>query len=278
MRIVAIGDNCLDVYVDQDLATVGGNALNVAVNWARAGLTSCYYGAIGDDRAASIIRTVMSAVGLDPRFLVTIPGPTGVTLIRLVRNDREFLFEEFGVGASWVPSADVITDLQAFDWIHTAGPLTTSGLVQTLVAGPARVSVDLSTTRDFPQMDGVDIAFCSWTGPLDRGAHMLAESMISAGAVVAVVTCGAHGSLAHTNAAQTIAEAIPVSPVDTCGAGDSYISAFVHSYLRGLSTPDCLLEATRTATKTCMHLGSFRQQHRTIPDWLKRDYYPSAVR
>src|SRR5690606_34837240 len=117
MRVATIGDNCLDVYLEQDRLTVGGNALNVAVNWVRAGLAARYFGVVGTADAAAAIRRVVASTGLNADDIGELAGATGVTLIRLVGNDREFLYEEFGVGLDWTPADDVLDQVDGYEWV-----------------------------------------------------------------------------------------------------------------------------------------------------------------
>ena len=50
MRIVGVGDNVLDRYIDQGLMYPGGNAVNVPVLALRFGAeAAAYVGAVGDD-------------------------------------------------------------------------------------------------------------------------------------------------------------------------------------------------------------------------------------
>ena len=48
-KLIAVGDNCLDVYLTKGFLAVGGNALNVAVQWRRRGIEARYFGALGRD-------------------------------------------------------------------------------------------------------------------------------------------------------------------------------------------------------------------------------------
>lgn len=276
MRLGAIGDNCLDVYMQQDLLTVGGNALNVAANWASAGLATRYLGAVGDDAAADAVKAGLRAAGLDPSDVVTLSGATGVTLIELIGSDRNFLFEEFGVGLTWNPSDEVLDDISRLDWVHVAGIATGARMFERLAERKARFSVDLSTYHDFTRLDGVEIAFASWVGELDGGAHELAARMTELGAETAVVTCGPHGSLVRTGPDTTTTKAHPIDTVDTCGAGDSFIAAYIESHLLGNDVQISLIQATASATRTCLHVGGFPQQQQPVPDWLKTTYYRFA--
>jgi fructoselysine 6-kinase len=64
------------------------------------------------------------------------------------------------------------------------------------------------------------------------------------------------------------AAAAAILPVDTCGAGDSYIAAFIAAHVEGATIPAALAAGTRSATQTCLHLGGFRQRTAPIPAWL----------
>ena len=268
MHVAAIGDNCLDVYVEQNRLAAGGNALNVAANWALAGLPTTYVGAVGTDREADLVADAMLTAGLDTAGLDRIPGATAVTLLRLVHNDREFLLEDFGVGEDWTPSLDHLNSIAASDWVHVAGPAIHQGLAQRLAATGLRTSVDLSTTRDFGDLTGIEVAFLSWQGPRNEAARELARSACEAGAATAVVTCGDHGSLA-VGGNEAEADAKEIAPVDTCGAGDSFIAGFVRARLHDAGLETCLLRATRAATATCLHLGGFPQPRQQVPQWLQ---------
>lgn len=276
MRLAAIGDNCLDVYVEQDLLTVGGNALNVAANWQKMGLASRYFGAVGNDDAGLAVRSGVQGIGLDETDMVTLDGPTGVTLIRLIDSNREFLFEEFGVGLDWHPADDIIDTVASFDWVHTAGIAEGAHIRARLAERGVRFSVDLSTFHDFDSLAGVEVAFASWDGPLDGGAHDLAARMSKAGALYAVVMCGEYGSLMRTGTETTATKASSIKPVDTCGAGDSFIAGYINSHLAGDSAQISLVKATANATRTCLHIGGFEQEPRTVPEGLKHSYYQFA--
>ncbi len=274
VQVAAIGDNCLDVYIEQGVLTVGGNSLNVAVDWALAGLSASYHGAVGDDPAATVVLDVLSEAGLDAGDVAVRPGPTGVTLIRLVDNDRQFVFEEFGVGATWTPDGALIERLSEMAWVHVGGPLATTGLPVRLAAAGVRVSVDLSTSRGSGRLDGVEIAFGSWTGAqADGGPEERARRLTSLGARIGLLTCGENGSVVHADRRTTHVPARDVVPVDTCGAGDSYIAGFVAAHLLGRSLAECLDAATQAATRTCTHLGGFVQRPRAVPGWLKEQYH-----
>lgn len=275
MTLVAVGDNCLDVYFQTDETFVGGNALNVAVNWARAGLDARYVGAVGDDPAAPLIRAAVIDQGLAATDLDELRGPTGVTLIALDGAERRFVYEEFGVGALWQPPAETIAGISAADWVHLAGVQRSAGLVSELKARGATVSVDLSTFGDVDHIVGVDIAFASSPDSLDEATE-LGERIVAAGAAMAVVTAGAAGSVAVTSDRRVRRSADAVDVVDTCGAGDSYIAGVIAASSAGANLDEAMRAGTAAASRTCGHRAGFPQQPSTTLSWIVNTYYPHA--
>jgi len=84
--------------------------------------------------------------------------------------------------------------------------------------------------------------------------------MHSAGASVVVVTMGRIGSLASDGRQIVAADAVPVTPVDTTGAGDTFIAAFIDARLTGLDLQSSLNAGRSAAAATCRHYGGFPQR------------------
>ncbi|WP_454111857.1 PfkB family carbohydrate kinase [Microbacterium aurum] len=275
MTFVAIGDNCLDVYIQTDETYVGGNALNVAVSWAREGRKTRYLGAVGDDPAAALVVSALDGQGVASSDVATIAGRTGVTLVELNESDRRFVHEEFGVGATWLPPDALLDTLTDGDWAHLAGIDLSRGIVQDLTRRGARVSLDLSTHGIPPELDGVDVCFASAPDSLDD-AHALGQRIIAAGARTALVTAGGAGSVGMDTAGAYRQPAEPVSVLDTCGAGDSYIAATIGAIADGHDLSDAMRLGTLAAAVTCTHTAGFPQTPtRTLP-WIIDTYYPHA--
>jgi sugar/nucleoside kinase (ribokinase family) len=89
-----------------------------------------------------------------------------------------------------------------------------------------------------------------------------AAALAARGPLVAVKN-GAEGALAHDGAALLRTPAVPVLPVDTVGAGDSFDAGFVAATLAGLPTAAALeLAAACGALSTRAHGGTPAQ-----PTW-----------
>jgi fructoselysine 6-kinase len=271
--LVTVGDNCLDVYLTKAALTVGGCALNVAAHWRRAGLPARYFGAVGDDAEAAIMLDEIAKAGLSPGDVERRPGQTAVTLLREQEGDRIFLLEDLGVGKDYLPAEDLYRTIVKADWVHL-GLASNPDLVRRLAADRVPFSVDLSTAaHDSLPLQGVPMVFAS--GPDDPAAPVeaIAERLHRAGARQVVVTCGSRGAFFRTEDGQLLhAPATPITVVDTCGAGDSFIATLLAAFAERRPVADALHAATAAAAQTCLHIGSFPQVPRRIPNWLIDKY------
>ncbi|MCK4583541.1 fructoselysine 6-kinase, partial [Candidatus Bathyarchaeota archaeon] len=97
LRLLAVGDNCVDHYVELERRFPGGNALNVAVYASRLpGVEADYVGVLGTDSEGDFMFNQIQAEGLDASLLLRREGETAVTTI-LVR-DGERVFADYHEG------------------------------------------------------------------------------------------------------------------------------------------------------------------------------------
>jgi fructoselysine 6-kinase len=261
-RVASIGDNCIDEYMPPvGRAGVGGSALNVAVNLRRAGWPTAYLGAVGDDPAGQRILAVLDAADVARTRVAVVPGGrTAVTQIELgAGGERAFLSEDFAVGSEYSPSPEDLASLR--DVLHAH--LTVVGVAdyryvaRTLVQAGTPISCDFRTSHQTDGLGDFAVAFYSAAA---AEAEDLARRALAGGASRAVVTCGLDGSLAADADRTVWGVAEPVEAIDTCGAGDSYIAAFIAHGLAGADLEECMRAATRAAAATCRHLGAFPQR------------------
>ena len=71
-----------------------------------------------------------------------------------------------------------------------------------------------------------------------------------------LVTCGARGSLIASDQGWSWLASVPVSVVDTIGAGDAFTAGFVAGILAGESHADSQRRATAAAARACTHAGA----------------------
>jgi fructoselysine 6-kinase len=253
-----IGDNTIDQYFGADERSfVGGNALNVGVQLRLLGQQVRYAGAIGADADGTRIRQALEDRGVLTEGLVVLDGITSISRIRVKPDgDRAIEYEDFAVCADYRPSAAELDALARCAFVHIGMSPFADEIRTGLRARGARISQDCAVSSGYDQLD---VAFCS-AGENQGAARLLAEEAIAGGARLAVVTCGAEGSLAYDGTHWTSQGADPVTLVDTTGAGDSYIAGFLAAMARGLALKDCMQAGAAAAAGTCSHWGGFPQQ------------------
>ncbi|WP_439630192.1 PfkB family carbohydrate kinase [Shinella sp.] len=275
--LIAVGDNCLDAYLTKGFVTVGGNALNVAVQWRRHGLNARYFGALGPDEEAEIMFGAIADAGLDRGDIEIRPGSSAVTLLTDDAGERRFLLESLGVGEEYVPSTERYAALRHADWVHL-GTNSSERLVRRLVADGVPFSIDVSTRHFDVSVEGVPLVFASGPDDPSEPVQPLVARLRAAGARQIVITCGKRGSFYDNGSKVFSAGSVPVAVVDTCGAGDRFIASFVVSRLFEDRSEQAALErAAAEAAETCTHLGGFPQPILAIPQWLL-DKYDGVIR
>ena len=259
-----VGDNCLDVYLPPVGATlVGGSCLNVAIGLRAHGLGTAYLGAVGDDAGGRLVREALGRHGVGADGLRVVPGAsTAVTeLASKAGGERRIVREEYAVNDAYAPDEGEWEWLGGRRLVHASR--TPGGLERLLALGRRGVAVAYDFAYDPPPDDlrGLDVAFAPQDA-LAPGteAEDAASDLRERGAACAVVTRGAQGALARDNGGLERVPAAPIERVvDTCGAGDAFIAAFLAARLGGASTADALAAGARAGGAACCHLGAFPQ-------------------
>jgi fructoselysine 6-kinase len=256
-EVAAIGDNCIDRYLAVGLDTVGGNAVNVAVQLAIRGRRAAYFGAAGDGAQGRRTRAALVDNGVDVAGLRIVAGRTAYTDLKTTpEGDRVIAFEDFGVCRGYRPDPAEVAALHAARHVHFGWFDDGGALKRELAAAGVAVSQDLAVNGG---ADGLTIAFAS-AGASREQARALMQHALSAGARLAVVTCGELGSVASDGRRFAETGVAPVEVTDTTGAGDTFIAAFIDAHLKGLDLPECLAAGRDAAALTCRHLGGFPQR------------------
>lgn len=92
MKLIAVGDNVVDYYQDQETFYPGGNALNVAVLAKRLGHESSYIGIVGNDEAAAHLLNVLKLEQVNADYIRQAHGENGMAIVTLdEQGDRIFV-------------------------------------------------------------------------------------------------------------------------------------------------------------------------------------------
>jgi fructoselysine 6-kinase len=259
MRILGIGDNVVDRYLSLGQMFPGGNALNVAVFAHRAGAEAAYIGALGDDAAGRQVLQALRAEGIDVERVRVLAGPNAYADVALVDGDRRFVGSSEGV-SMFTPDGGDLAAARACDLVHSS---VYSGLDEWVRAHRAdlQISFDFADRLDPAYLDallpGLAGALFSASHLSPQGAEDLVRGAVARGACVALATRGADGVVACIGDRCWTQPALPTTLVDTLGAGDAFLAAFLVAYLDGADPPAALARGAAAAAHACTYYGAF---------------------
>ena len=234
--------------------SAGGSAANTIHGLAKLGVPAGYIGVIGEDELGGSFVMDMINAGVEPH-MVHSTRETG-RAVGLITPDSERTFATFlGAAIELMPEHLNPEIFKKYDYFHIEGYLVQNHqLIERAVKlakeNRLMVSLDLSSYNiveanlEFLHeiiSKYVDIVFANeeearaFTGmePDDAVVEIGKKCMI------AVVKTGSKGSLIESRDELHLIGVIPVSPVDTTGAGDLYASGFLYGHSLGKGLKEC---------------------------------------
>lgn len=258
MKVVTVGDNCLDWYLGSGLVFPGGNALNVAVFMRRLGADASYLGQFGTDRAGDIMLDALRAEGVNTSRVRRAQGNSGYATIELVDGDRVFTGSSSGVVDMSLEGEDY-ESLEGARVIHSGAH---SFMEQELprLSEIAPVSFDFTTRPESyfaPLLRHVTYAAFSRAHLSIEEIEALIERAHGEGVKEVFVTRGENGSVVSAARQFHVQEAVLTEDVvDTMGAGDAFIAGMLFNRLTGVDLPEAALRASRLAAEACLVQGA----------------------
>lgn len=250
-------------FVDTIEPHPGGNGSNTSLALAKLSTPVRLMGAVGNDDHGRFLLDALGRSGVDTSAVQVLPGPTAAT-IALVNGagDRRFL-HRMGVSAEAFPEpVDFASALTAgMQHYHLASlfilPRFRAHAAETLVrARAAGLVTSLDTNWDplgrwmkdiGPCLPQLDFVFLNEdearmvTGQTEP--KFAARVLLDGGARTAVLKLGPRGCAIYTPDREILSPAFNVPVMDTTGAGDCFVGAFLSAHLSGAS----LSEAARCA-------------------------------
>lgn len=261
-RILGLGDNTVDTYVDLGLQFPGGNAVNVAVMARRLGCPAAYLGCLGDDDAGRLIEDALAAEGVETVRCRHPRGPNARVLIAHNAGDRRFVRSSPGVRGAWGGFDDEdLAYVAGFDHVHTSIYSELGPDLAAIGRAARGLSFDYSerwTAENLAAtLPHVGIAFLSYPHVAAEDCRRLAEDCAARGPRTVVVTRGLAGSIALVDGRFHEGGVVPAETVDTLGAGDGFIAGFLVSYLTAPDIGAALAAGADNAARVCGHHGAF---------------------
>lgn len=269
-RILCIGDNTVDLYLDRGLQFPGGNAVNVAVQARRLGAAASYVGCLGRDPLGDLLWSSMAEEGVDLSRCRRMDSPNAWCRVRHEGNDRVFAGSFRGNRSQYGGfSAEDTAFMAAHDLVHTTYASDLDDEIDALRRHARLLSYDYS---EYLRKGGheatfghVDIAFISAPGADDTACGELMRSFAGHGAQIVVATRGAQGAVALAGGVVHSQGIVPADVVDTLGAGDAFTAGFLVRFLATRDIPQALLAGVTAAAAACSYMGGYGHGRPIVP-------------
>jgi sugar/nucleoside kinase (ribokinase family) len=244
---------------------LGGSSANTVRGISHLGGKTIFYGKVGNDEHGDFFSQGLSEHGVAHK-MARHDKATGHALT-LVTPDAERTFSvHLGAAVHLAPedlseediaSSKILhveayqlegtkdTVLHAIDLAKKHGTLVSMDL-----ADPALIARNKELFLDLVK-DKVDIVFVNekeakeFTGKDEEEALLELSKYVD----VVVVKLGSRGSLVYGYGEIVMVDAVPVTAVDTTGAGDSYAAGFLHGFCQGKSFEECGRMGSELASK-----------------------------
>ena len=267
-KMIAVGDNVVDCYLDDGVYYPGGNAVNVAVNCKRDGLTDvAYLGMFGDDEKASHIKWALTQEGIHFDRSRTMYAPSGSPGVRLVDGDRKFVGGPRNTSQHIARIRLMPDDLEYIAQYGLCHTSCFSSIEYELpeMARHCQISFDFSERTEEEYLRRVcpylTYAFFSGSDRTQEELDALIATCHALGTPIVGITLGSRGALFSENGKLYRQGIVPVEAIDTMGAGDSFIAGFLTRRVLGDGMEDALRFAATVAANTCKIHGSFGYPH-----------------
>ena len=266
-----------EVLVDDFVMTLGSASAICATGLARLGTPVAFVSRVGADLWGDFCLETMGAAGIDVSRVVRDPHlKTGVTVSITSPRDRALVSFLGSIGALRGEDVDDRT-MRGFDHLHVSSYSLQEQLrpgCRDLFARARRAGLSTSLDPGFDPSERWEADLAETLREVDlffpnevelrglAGCEDVVEALrrLDNGHTRIVAKLGAEGSMTLEGGRPLTVKALPVSPVDTTGAGDSFDAGFLHAWLRGLPLIDCLRWGSACGSLSTRALGGTGRQ------------------
>jgi len=238
----------------------GGKGANQALAARRAGSEVVLAGAIGRDTFASIALSLLRRDGVDTRLVRELDRPTGCAAIMVSAAGENAIAVSPGVNSEtrseWVP--DELLDPRTIVVAQMEVPFgETASLIRRARMRGARCLLNLAPalSLDPGLLSEIDLlvtnkreAMTLGPDPVELARRLRRGLVVTRGAAGAIVL------LADGSALEV--PALSVDPVDTTGAGDTFVGVLAAALNLGSSFEQALSRASAAAGLACLAYGA----------------------
>ena len=244
----------------------GGKGANQAVACARAGgAPTAMLLALGEDAFATPLEASLNEAGVTLHVKRTAEQPTGTAFICVSDDAENAITVAPGANHTLTPSDLISLSGVSHLVMQLETPLDTVsafarvahalGVKVVLNAAPAqKLAPELLANIDILIVNEGELAVVA------EHSGSIEESLARLPVPCVVVTLGSHGSLARVGGrvdGQIIRQAaFKITPVDTTGAGDTFVGTFVAALCHGQTLQSALRQASAASALACLTAGA----------------------
>ena len=262
---------------------IGGAESNVAIGLARLGRSSTWVGRLGTDGTADLILRELRAEGVAVRAAIDPGAPTGlmVKTTPVAGRTRVDYHRAASAGSRLGPDDIDRALVQGASLVHVTG--ITPALSSSAAAAIAH-ALDLAARAGVPVSFDVNHRASLWrdrevaqvyrglasaatvvfASPDEAalfvsgdGPELQARAIADLGASQVIVKLGSAGCFALIDDVAHRVPAVPITPLDTVGAGDAFAAGYLAELLDGASAADRLVTAVRAGAFACLGSGDW---------------------
>ncbi|GLI19013.1 fructoselysine 6-kinase [Tepidanaerobacter syntrophicus] len=281
VRVLGIGDNVCDKYINSGYMYPGGQALNFAVYAKQLGADAAYMGVFGTDDVAAHVIATLDELGIDRSHCRQYEGENGYAVVNIVDGERIFIASNKGGVLKEHPIILTENDkeyIKTFDLVHTSNNSYFDDQLPIISQLGILVSYDFSGQwKELAKVRAVckyiDYGFMSCGSLPDKEVRKACIQLYKEGCKIVIATCGSKGSVLYDGKDFFVQPPKLVEAIDTLGAGDSFAAAFLVSFVEAqkleplrIKTDEeyyknaikkALETAASFAAKTCLVHGAF---------------------
>ena len=269
-RLPARGET---IHGDAFTLVLGGKGANQAVAVGLAGADAHFVSCVGSDLFHDMVVESLTDAGVHIEHLRTVEGPTGIAHIRVDDSgENDIVMVPLANSALSVEQIDkafdalegrcsvLLTQLEIPAELSSHAVRTARSRGLTVVLDPAPAlpleeslwqHIDIVTPNETEAGILTGIPVNDVASAAEAGAWFLAR-----GAGSALITLAGAGALLVTPEGNTHFPAIPVTPVDTTAAGDSFPGYLGASLALGMPLPDAIRRAGAAGAITVTRRGA----------------------
>nr|WP_154924115.1 sugar kinase [Microbacterium testaceum] len=265
--------------------SIGGADSNVAIGLARLGVSVRWIGRVGDDALGRRVERDIRSEGVDTRAITDGSGPTGVMFKerRTPAHTRVSFYRSGSAGSRLVPSDISDDDIARAEVVLVNG--VTASLSDTAEATALSVASRAKAAGTTVAFDvnhrpslwidrdprplyleiarHADVLFAGeeearlLRGDVKQSSREALRRLSDIGPSEVVLKSGARGAMTLVAGRVIHQRAVPITPVDTVGAGDAFVAGYLAERIAGGDHGARLERGTQCGAFACLGPGDW---------------------